>query len=363
MSLQSLKKNLNTKANIKEAYLQEITDIAQDLSKSTEIKLIKTIDSAIENLETDDTDIIKNNTANKKIIAATSARLKRELKKHKSVMDKALSSVGEVSTDVYQELKKSDATYLGEERYAAFVDLDDDVIDDTDELHKEALERNGIQTANSSKYLRDALQAALLFNLSVNALRGRLFSASGHVNTSPAGSTLYSDSLGSLNSFGGSILNFYSNVAYVQQEGLKEVFNSNPMDERTKPICASATSAGIISIKQMESAYGNPPRMICRCDLVYINPKWKDVKQDIGQLIEEQKKAWRDLLLKQKRRKDGNFYANVSEQLKVLTKDYTPKKFTETALHTTKMQELNRGEFDSLLNNFKSTYEMRYGTR
>ncbi len=71
---------------------------------------------------------------------------------------------------------------------------------------------------------------------------------------------------------------------------LTHCWNANPMDRLTKPICASATTAGIIPLQDMEDNYGLPPRFVCRCDLMITDPAWTEINQGVHQAIEQRRK-------------------------------------------------------------------------
>jgi len=361
MSLKTLKENIEGKAKAKEQYMRNIRDMAFDIANKAGKPIKRVLDTTIGELQVNDEGIIKKTQQNKKLINDASRVINREVVAHKKRMDKALTAVGVVTTSLHKHLKEKDTVYIGRDKYTAFANLSDDTIEDAKTLQKEVIKKNAIAQVKATQYIKSSLQAGYLFNLTKQALQNKVFSNSEYINTG-VNSTMFSESLNTLNAHGGSILNFYTEVGGTQQEGLRQVVNSNPMDARTKPICAAATLAGIISIKNMEKTYGVPPRMLCRCDLLYIKEEWKDIQKDVEALIAEQKEKWRDTLTTAARRKDGHFYASVEEQLNVLSKDYTPKKFEATALHSSKMRLLNKGEFDELLKNFKSSYAMRYST-
>jgi hypothetical protein len=60
-------------------------------------------------------------------------------------------------------------------------------------------------------------------------------------------------------------------------------WNVNPMDQRTKPECISATLAGVIPEGDMGSNYGFPPRFVCRCELAYVRRDWTELNQSINE--------------------------------------------------------------------------------
>jgi len=361
MSVATLKTNINNKTKIKEAYLKDVRDVATELSNKAEEPISKVLNKTIDALDATEEGIITNNSKNKEIISKASGHVRNEMKKLRSSSSKAIAAITAVATDVYGNLKESDQKYLGKNRYAAFADLTDDTLEKVSSLNNQALKTSNAAISGATDFITNALQSGYIFNSSKNALKGKLFSNTGNINVTNKGATLFSSNLGSLNAHGGSVLNFYSEVGLTQQEGLKQVFNSNPMDDRTKSICAAATLAGIVSIREMESAYGVPPRMLCRCDLIYVNPAWDSVKKDIEDLLSEQRDTWRDTLINSKRRLDGNLYSSVEQQLKVLTGELTPSKFEATKFHTSKMRLLNTEEFNSITKEFKSSYELRYG--
>jgi hypothetical protein len=82
-------------------------------------------------------------------------------------------------------------------------------------------------------------------------------------------------------------------TAYTRQKakenGYTYVWNDNPLDRRTKPICLEASFAGVISEKDMSERFGFPPRFICRCDLVYTRPEWADINEAINDSIRQRK--------------------------------------------------------------------------
>lgn len=357
MSLKTLKKNVKDKAEIKEAYLDDLVDVNQSLSKSSETKLVTIAETLIDTLELGDNGLIKNSSENKQVAKGANILLEREFGRYRKGMNKALTAVGVSAVDVYQELKKVDTKYLGKDRYSDFI-LDDDTLKDVGEFHESALAKNKANIKRAEQYTKDAIRNAILFNLSIPILTSRLINDSGHLVVDR--SSVYATGLNNINDFSGNLLNFYTEVPRTVEAGYREVFNSNPMDERTKPICASATMAGIISITEMAGTFGMPPRMLCRCDVVWVKPAWIDVKNDVKELVDEQRVQWRRTLISQPRRKDGKYYSTVNEQLKVLDKKLTPTKFKETALHTDKMRLFGRGEIDSLINEYGSTYNMQY---
>ena len=75
--------------------------------------------------------------------------------------------------------------------------------------------------------------------------------------------------------------------AKAKELGLKYCWNSNPMDQKTKPACALATSAGVIPETEMIDKYGLPPRRICRCDIIYTHADWASVNAGINEAIRE----------------------------------------------------------------------------
>lgn len=83
---------------------------------------------------------------------------------------------------------------------------------------------------------------------------------------------------------------------YVLEEAEKNNYtycwNSNPMDPRTKPICADATLAGVIPKEEMENVYGFPPRYICRCDLTFTRPEWTAINKGINKAINDRRKVF-----------------------------------------------------------------------
>ena len=88
---------------------------------------------------------------------------------------------------------------------------------------------------------------------------------------------------------------------YVLEEAKKNNYtycwNSNPMDKRTKPICADATLAGVIPKEEMGQTYGFPPRYICRCDLTFTRPEWTDINKGINKAIDDRRKELLKLLI------------------------------------------------------------------
>jgi ribosomal protein L17 len=71
---------------------------------------------------------------------------------------------------------------------------------------------------------------------------------------------------------------------------LDSCWNANPMDQLTKPVCAAASTAGVIPIPDMEGNYGMPPRYICRCDIMIVSSKWTKLNQGVNQSIETRRK-------------------------------------------------------------------------
>jgi hypothetical protein len=89
-------------------------------------------------------------------------------------------------------------------------------------------------------------------------------------------------------------------TAFVQQDakkqGLDVVWNANPMDRLTKPVCMHASLAGVITEQKMADEYGFPPRWICRCDPVYTRSEWTQINQGINEGIEERRIKLIDIL-------------------------------------------------------------------
>ena len=78
-------------------------------------------------------------------------------------------------------------------------------------------------------------------------------------------------------------------LAEARELKLDSCWNANPMDNLTKPVCAQASTAGVIPIGDMEGNYGMPPRYICRCDLMIVSSEWKDLNKGINQSIEKRR--------------------------------------------------------------------------
>jgi hypothetical protein len=82
-------------------------------------------------------------------------------------------------------------------------------------------------------------------------------------------------------------------TAYTRQKAKENnytyVWNDNPLDRRTKPICLEASFAGVIPEREMSDRFGFPPRFICRCDLVYTRPEWTDINEAINTAIRDRK--------------------------------------------------------------------------
>ena len=139
-------------------------------------------------------------------------------------------------------------------------------------------------------------------------------------------------------------------TAFVQadakKQGLDAVWNANPMDRRTKPICMRASLAGVISEQAMADEYGFPPRWLCRCDAVYTRSEWTEINQGINQGIEErrlklidmlktdpasfQKSVWfigkgknkKKVVPKDAKRSSGElYYKSIDDTIKLLEKD------------------------------------------
>ena len=83
--------------------------------------------------------------------------------------------------------------------------------------------------------------------------------------------------------------NTIANIAKADANGYDYCWNSNPMDEKTKPICLEASLAGVIPRETMESEYGWPPRYICRCDIVFTRGEWTGVNQGINEAMEQKR--------------------------------------------------------------------------
>jgi len=359
MPLNKLRESIKEKAELKDAYIDSLRSLSREVSDKANTPLSRIIDAALSGLEADDNDIIKSSSNNRRIVRSVVGKTSAEINKHANRSKKVFTAVGVSATEVYKDLKRIDIEYLGKGRNKAFTELSDAEIEDAAGLNKDATKSFARSMEGASAYIKSALEGGIVYHMSRQSLRNKLLSADGDVNVADGG-TLYSTTLNSLNSYSGDIINFYTEVGATQQEGVRSVFNSNPMDDRTKPICAAATLAGIIPVDQMESSYGVPPRMLCRCDLVYIDPEWKDVQADIEKHLDEQKENWRKILNDLPRRKDGHFYSNVQKQLDVLSGKLTPQKFDATALHTARLRLLSKGEINRILTNYKSTYRMQY---
>lgn len=79
-------------------------------------------------------------------------------------------------------------------------------------------------------------------------------------------------------------------VGRAERLGYRVCWNTNPLDQKTKPICMSATLAGVIPKEEMLTDYGFPPRNICRCDLTFIDESWTAMAGGINSTIEERRK-------------------------------------------------------------------------
>lgn len=134
-------------------------------------------------------------------------------------------------------------------------------------------------------------------------------------------------------------------------------WNFNPMDQKTKPICMSASLAGVIPKEEMRADYGFPPRFRCRCDITFVDASWNDFNNGINSAIEnrrteaialledmpKQKTEWRrrshsretatgkvvrvkrhDVETKDPGRLEGKRYADVEERLDILEEGRVP---------------------------------------
>ena len=135
-------------------------------------------------------------------------------------------------------------------------------------------------------YYPHVLRQALAANYTPEKLREALFQPNGHIRIgSSMEEAVYSaHAMDLLSQRTG------RTIAEAKELNLDYCWNANPMDMRTKPECAMASTAGVIPIGDMEDNYGLPPRYICRCDLMIVNGKWTELNKGINQSIEQRRK-------------------------------------------------------------------------
>jgi hypothetical protein len=120
-------------------------------------------------------------------------------------------------------------------------------------------------------------------------------------------------------------------------------WNANPMDQRTKSECISATIAGVIPEKEMGTIYGFPPRHICRCELIYTRGEWTGVNEAINSEIRGQRTSlleelysaptqvaswiWKGKRIMAPAARAGQPYAEVQEKIDLLESMEVPEYF------------------------------------
>ncbi len=156
-----------------------------------------------------------------------------------------------------------------------------------------AINERGYAKINSiihkwEQFIYDTFYSGILGNLDLVGFRGSFFDEDDHLKI---GSTLRGEALQTA-----LISVVEQRTSFVRQqareEGMTYVWNFNPMDRLTKPICAMATTAGCISAREMASDYGFPPRYICRCDISFTRKEWVNVNRGINAGIEERRVKW-----------------------------------------------------------------------
>lgn len=78
--------------------------------------------------------------------------------------------------------------------------------------------------------------------------------------------------------------------------GYGACWNFNPMDQKTKPICMSASMVGVVPKEEMVLDYGMPPRGICRCDITFVDASWMDFNKGINSTINDRRQETISLL-------------------------------------------------------------------
>jgi len=162
------------------------------------------------------------------------------------------------------------------------------------ELSTEALEQVEITDKISNErissildkwrnFVRDTFNNGVSSNVPIAEFKERFFQKNGHVKI---GSSLDEESEVEALIRASEERTKYQ-VDQAQQNGYDCCWNSNPMDNRTKPECIEATAVGVVPKSQMQSDHGFPPRHICRCDLTFTRCEWKVVNAGINYAINE----------------------------------------------------------------------------
>lgn len=119
--------------------------------------------------------------------------------------------------------------------------------------------------------------------------------------TTPHGYLKVGSSLEEISESEAAIAAVREKTAYVQAKAKENNYtycwNVNPMDQRTKDVCISATLAGVIPEKEMGTNYGFPPRYVCRCELAYVRKDWTELNQSINNEIKTVRERLIDELL------------------------------------------------------------------
>jgi hypothetical protein len=109
-----------------------------------------------------------------------------------------------------------------------------------------------------SKFYYDNLFRGITQQQSIQKVLGNLITPNGHIRIGSSFSQSTETNM--------LMSQVAKRTAFVQadakKQGLDYVWNANPMDWRTKPICMRASLAGVISEQTMTDEYGFPPRWI-----------------------------------------------------------------------------------------------------
>jgi hypothetical protein len=127
-------------------------------------------------------------------------------------------------------------------------------------------------------YVYDTFFQGITQSLQKDALRDKFIT--------PTGTLKIGSSLEETSELEASMAAVAEKMAYLRdnarRNGYTYCWNVNPMDRRTKPICMEASLAGVIRESEMLSAYGFPPRHICRCEIAYTREEWTELNQSIN---------------------------------------------------------------------------------
>lgn len=151
-----------------------------------------------------------------------------------------------------------------------------------DIINRQAYTQIEATLAKWRRFAYDTLFAGVSQQVEKDILRGWFLNPSG---TLKIGSSLEEET-----QMAAAIAVTRQRTSFLQQKakenGYTYCWNVNPMDQRTKPDCISATLAGVIPEVLMGTDYAFPPRFVCRCELAYVSKDWKELNRGINNELE-----------------------------------------------------------------------------